>query len=198
MRDGNILSLRTGPTATNGSPSKRSTEGGPGEQARQRRHPPRRRPGPRQVTAPGAAGAPGQGPFDHVLSTVAARRIPPAWMAQTRPGGPARRPTEQRLKPAATAKEWAGPGSSPGRGAPRGRGSSRQRRQAGGPAGRSGAAPRRAKAKTGSEGGNGRGGAGGGAARPRPPGALSPMPGSRRGRASPAHRGSTPITSTSE
>ncbi|WP_420161199.1 methyltransferase domain-containing protein [Nocardiopsis sp. CNT-189] len=42
---------------------------------------------PALIVGDGAADVPGQEPFDHVLSTVAARRIPPAWIAQARPSG---------------------------------------------------------------------------------------------------------------
>ncbi|MFW5417762.1 methyltransferase domain-containing protein [Nocardiopsis sp. CNT-189] len=42
---------------------------------------------PTVIAGDGALGAPGHGPFDRVLATVAARRVPPAWAAQTRPGG---------------------------------------------------------------------------------------------------------------
>src|SRR5690606_32157519 len=63
--------------------------------------------------------------------------------------------------------------------APRGRGSSGQRRREGGPAGRSGAAPHGAKVKTSGDGGRGPGAAFTGQARTHQ-GALSPMPGSRR------------------
>ncbi|QXJ26493.1 methyltransferase domain-containing protein [Actinomadura graeca] len=35
----------------------------------------------------GAAGHPSSAPFDRLIATVAADRVPPAWAAQTRPGG---------------------------------------------------------------------------------------------------------------
>ncbi len=59
-----------------------------------------------------------------------------------RPVGRARRPAEYRFRPAATAAVGAGCRWSPGCRAPRGGGSSRQRRRRWGPAGRSGAAER--------------------------------------------------------
>ncbi|QBI56778.1 methyltransferase domain-containing protein [Streptomonospora litoralis] len=40
---------------------------------------------PRLLVGEGADPPPG--PYDHVLATVAARRVPPAWVAQTRSGG---------------------------------------------------------------------------------------------------------------
>ncbi|WP_017541619.1 methyltransferase domain-containing protein [Nocardiopsis halophila] len=39
------------------------------------------------LTGDGASGAPDHGPFDHVLATVGAKRLPPAWLEQVRPGG---------------------------------------------------------------------------------------------------------------
>ncbi|MGH3874500.1 MAG: methyltransferase domain-containing protein [Pseudonocardiaceae bacterium] len=39
------------------------------------------------VTADGAQGYLPQAPYDRVISTVAAAEVPPAWVAQTRPGG---------------------------------------------------------------------------------------------------------------
>ncbi|MGH3829733.1 MAG: methyltransferase domain-containing protein [Pseudonocardiaceae bacterium] len=39
------------------------------------------------VTADGAEGYPPRAPYDRVISTVAAAEVPPAWVAQTRPGG---------------------------------------------------------------------------------------------------------------
>ncbi|WP_420161197.1 methyltransferase domain-containing protein [Nocardiopsis sp. CNT-189] len=42
---------------------------------------------PTIITGDGAAGVPGCGPFDHVLATVGAKQVPPAWIAQTQPGG---------------------------------------------------------------------------------------------------------------
>jgi protein-L-isoaspartate(D-aspartate) O-methyltransferase len=41
----------------------------------------------RVVTGDGADGYPPGAPFDRLIATVAAREIPPAWVAQTRPGG---------------------------------------------------------------------------------------------------------------
>ncbi len=73
------------------------------------------------------------------------------------PVGRARHPTERRPRRAATAAVGAGRGWSPERGTPRDEGSNGQRRRQRGPAGRSGAAPHGAKAKTGSEGGRGTG-----------------------------------------
>ncbi|MDA2814266.1 hypothetical protein O4J56_26695 [Nocardiopsis sp. RSe5-2] len=42
---------------------------------------------PTLIIGDGAAGAPGATPFDHLISTVAVREIPSAWIEQTRPGG---------------------------------------------------------------------------------------------------------------
>ncbi|MFC5187901.1 methyltransferase domain-containing protein [Actinomadura harenae] len=39
------------------------------------------------VTGDGASGHPEHAPFDRVIATVAADRVPPTWAAQTRPGG---------------------------------------------------------------------------------------------------------------
>jgi protein-L-isoaspartate(D-aspartate) O-methyltransferase len=39
------------------------------------------------ATGDGALGHPGSGPFDRVIATAAAGRVPPAWAEQTRPGG---------------------------------------------------------------------------------------------------------------
>jgi protein-L-isoaspartate(D-aspartate) O-methyltransferase len=39
------------------------------------------------ITGDGAEGYPPQAPYDRVISTAAATRVPPAWVAQTRPGG---------------------------------------------------------------------------------------------------------------
>ncbi len=39
------------------------------------------------VTADGAQGYPPRSPYDRVISTVAVPEVPPAWVAQTRPGG---------------------------------------------------------------------------------------------------------------
>lgn len=41
----------------------------------------------RVITGDGARGYPAEAPFDRVLSTAAAPRVPYAWVAQTRPGG---------------------------------------------------------------------------------------------------------------
>ncbi|HEY2724440.1 MAG TPA: methyltransferase domain-containing protein [Pseudonocardiaceae bacterium] len=43
--------------------------------------------GVRVVTGDGADGYPPGAPFDRLVATVAPREIPPAWIAQTRPGG---------------------------------------------------------------------------------------------------------------
>lgn len=42
--------------------------------------------GPAVVTGDGAQGAPGRGPFDRIICTCSVRAIPPAWLAQARPG----------------------------------------------------------------------------------------------------------------
>ncbi|WP_017601197.1 methyltransferase domain-containing protein [Nocardiopsis lucentensis] len=42
---------------------------------------------PHLVVGDGALGVPERAPFDRILATVAARDIPKAWIAQTRPGG---------------------------------------------------------------------------------------------------------------
>ncbi|MDA2809336.1 methyltransferase domain-containing protein [Nocardiopsis sp. RSe5-2] len=42
---------------------------------------------PTIITGDGAAGVPDHGPFDHVLATVGAKQVPPAWLEQVRPGG---------------------------------------------------------------------------------------------------------------
>ncbi|MCM2393929.1 protein-L-isoaspartate O-methyltransferase family protein [Streptomyces albipurpureus] len=42
---------------------------------------------PYLVTGDARDGCPDRAPFDRFISTVAVRRIPPAWIAQTRPGG---------------------------------------------------------------------------------------------------------------
>lgn len=52
------------------------------------------------VTGDGAAGHPLGAPFDRVLSTVAAPRVPYAWVAQTRPGGLVVTPWTSAYKPA--------------------------------------------------------------------------------------------------
>ena len=44
-------------------------------------------PGVRALVADGAAGDPEGAPFDAVVATVGVERIPPAWIAQLRPGG---------------------------------------------------------------------------------------------------------------
>jgi protein-L-isoaspartate O-methyltransferase len=49
------------------------------------------------VTVPGGSEA---APFDRVLSTVAAPRVPYAWVAQTRPGGLVVTPWNSVYKPA--------------------------------------------------------------------------------------------------
>ncbi len=52
------------------------------------------------ITGDGARGDPAEGPFDRVLSTVAAPRVPSAWVAQTRPGGLVVTPWSSAYKPA--------------------------------------------------------------------------------------------------
>ncbi|MGK5733754.1 methyltransferase domain-containing protein [Streptomyces sp. URMC 124] len=42
---------------------------------------------PEVVTGDGALGCPWRAPFDRVLATCAVSRVPPAWLAQTRPDG---------------------------------------------------------------------------------------------------------------
>jgi protein-L-isoaspartate O-methyltransferase len=42
---------------------------------------------PLLLATDGLLGAPGHGPFDRIISTCAVRRIPPAWIQQTTPGG---------------------------------------------------------------------------------------------------------------
>jgi protein-L-isoaspartate O-methyltransferase len=51
------------------------------------------------ITGDGAHGHPGRAPFDRVLSTVAAPRVPYAWVAQTRPGGLVVTPWGSAYKP---------------------------------------------------------------------------------------------------
>ncbi len=52
------------------------------------------------ITGDGACGHPAQAPFDRVLATVAAPRVPSAWIAQTRPGGLVVTPWGSVYKPA--------------------------------------------------------------------------------------------------
>jgi protein-L-isoaspartate O-methyltransferase len=52
------------------------------------------------TTGDGAQGRPDRAPFDRVLSTVAAPRVPYAWVAQTRPGGLVLTPWGSAYKPA--------------------------------------------------------------------------------------------------
>jgi protein-L-isoaspartate(D-aspartate) O-methyltransferase len=52
------------------------------------------------ITGNGARGDPGRAPFDRVLSTVAAPRVPYAWVAQTQPGGLVVTPWGSAYKPA--------------------------------------------------------------------------------------------------
>jgi len=54
----------------------------------------------RVVTGDGARGCPEAAPFDRVLSTVAAPRVPYAWVAQTRPGGLVVTPWTSAYEPA--------------------------------------------------------------------------------------------------
>ncbi len=54
----------------------------------------------RVITGDGAQGDPDRAPFDRVLSTVAAPRVPYAWVAQTRPGGLVVTPWGSAYKPA--------------------------------------------------------------------------------------------------
>ncbi|MFC7331328.1 methyltransferase domain-containing protein [Marinactinospora rubrisoli] len=42
---------------------------------------------PHLVVGDGAVGVPGRAPFDRVIATVAAKRVPMTWITQTRPGG---------------------------------------------------------------------------------------------------------------
>ncbi|MFK4183912.1 methyltransferase domain-containing protein [Streptomyces sparsogenes] len=42
---------------------------------------------PAVVTGDGALGCPSRAPFDRILATCAVTRMPPAWLAQSRPGG---------------------------------------------------------------------------------------------------------------
>ncbi|MFJ2114861.1 methyltransferase domain-containing protein [Streptomyces sp. NPDC087850] len=43
--------------------------------------------GPDVVCGDGSLGVPGRAPFDRTVSTCAVRSVPPAWIAQTKPGG---------------------------------------------------------------------------------------------------------------
>ncbi len=52
------------------------------------------------ITGDGARGYPDQAPFDRVLSTVAAPRVPYEWVAQTRPGGLVVTPWSSAYEPA--------------------------------------------------------------------------------------------------
>jgi protein-L-isoaspartate O-methyltransferase len=52
------------------------------------------------ICGDGARGHPAGAPFDRVLSTVAAPRVPDAWIAQTRPGGLVVTPWSSAYKPA--------------------------------------------------------------------------------------------------
>jgi len=52
------------------------------------------------ITGDGARGDPEGAPFDRVISTVAAPRVPYAWVAQTRPGGLVLTPWSSAYKPA--------------------------------------------------------------------------------------------------
>ncbi|MGH3536968.1 MAG: methyltransferase domain-containing protein [Pseudonocardiaceae bacterium] len=54
----------------------------------------------RVLTGDGAQGYPEGGPFDRVLSTVAAPQVPYAWVAQTRPGGLVVTPWNSAYEPA--------------------------------------------------------------------------------------------------
>jgi protein-L-isoaspartate O-methyltransferase len=63
----------------------------------------------RVVTGDGAQGCPEAAPFDRVLSTVAAPRVPYAWVAQTRPGGLVVTPWNSAYKPAGLLSLTVGP-----------------------------------------------------------------------------------------
>jgi protein-L-isoaspartate(D-aspartate) O-methyltransferase len=54
----------------------------------------------RVITGDGARGYPAGAPFDRVLSTVAAPRVPALWVAQTRPGGLVVTPWSSAYEPA--------------------------------------------------------------------------------------------------
>jgi protein-L-isoaspartate(D-aspartate) O-methyltransferase len=54
----------------------------------------------RVITGDGAQGDPDRAPFDRVLSTVAAPRVPYPWVAQTRPGGLVVTPWNSAYEPA--------------------------------------------------------------------------------------------------
>lgn len=54
---------------------------------------------PLVVTGDGAAGWPEGAPYDRIQCTYAVRRIPPAWVEQTRPGGVILTPWETTLTP---------------------------------------------------------------------------------------------------
>lgn len=61
------------------------------------------------ITGDGAQGNPARGPFDRVLSTVAAPRVPYAWVAQTRPGGLVVTPWSSAYQPAGLLSLTVGP-----------------------------------------------------------------------------------------
>jgi protein-L-isoaspartate(D-aspartate) O-methyltransferase len=63
------------------------------------------------VTADGADGWPPEAPYDRVIATVAARQVPPAWVAQTRSGGEILVPWGSRWYPASLLRIIVGDGN---------------------------------------------------------------------------------------